>query len=135
MPWQVLVRALFIAAVAWAAALTRPFHPGLAPPPAAVVVSKGMDPEQDAYSAFQAEDPSGRTFPTILVDRGIRRLYVSGLATFAVSTTLGEVQLFTQPTGLASNCRTGAHWLSSVAWVRGPRQELQGGLLSLTGTF
>jgi len=57
------------------------FHPGLAPPPGAVVVSKGMDPEQDAYSAFQAEDPSGRTFPTILVERGIRRLYVSGLAT------------------------------------------------------
>ena len=29
MPWQVLVRAFFIAAVAWAAALTRPFHPAL----------------------------------------------------------------------------------------------------------
>ena len=36
------------------------FHPGLAPPAGAVVVSKGMDPEQDAYSAFQAEDRSGR---------------------------------------------------------------------------
>jgi uncharacterized protein YacL len=30
MPWQVLVRAFFIAAVAWAAALTHPFHPALA---------------------------------------------------------------------------------------------------------
>jgi len=29
MPWHLVTRALFIAAVAWAAALTRPFHPGL----------------------------------------------------------------------------------------------------------
>jgi nicotinamidase/pyrazinamidase len=57
------------------------FHPGLAPPNGAVIVSKGMDPEQDAYSAFQAEDPSGRRLPTILKERGIRRLYVGGLAT------------------------------------------------------
>jgi nicotinamidase/pyrazinamidase len=57
------------------------FHPGLAPPAEAVIVSKGMDPEQDAYSAFQAEDPSGRRLPTILKERGIRRLYVGGLAT------------------------------------------------------
>jgi nicotinamidase/pyrazinamidase len=57
------------------------FHPGLAPPDGAVIVSKGMDPEQDAYSAFQAEDPSGRRLPTILKERGISRLYVGGLAT------------------------------------------------------
>src|SRR4051812_31242394 len=30
MPWHLITRALFIAAVAWAAALTRPFHPSLA---------------------------------------------------------------------------------------------------------
>jgi uncharacterized protein YacL len=29
MPWHLVTRALFIAAVAWAAALTRPFHPSL----------------------------------------------------------------------------------------------------------
>jgi nicotinamidase/pyrazinamidase len=57
------------------------FHPGLAPPAQAVIVSKGMDPEQDAYSAFQAEASSGRRLPTILKERGIRRLYVGGLAT------------------------------------------------------
>jgi nicotinamidase/pyrazinamidase len=57
------------------------FHPGLAPPPGAVVVSKGMDPQQDAYSAFQAEDPSGQALPAILAARGVRRLYVGGLAT------------------------------------------------------
>jgi len=57
------------------------FHPGLTVPAAAVVVSKGMDPEQDAYSAFQAEDPSGRPFASVLEERGVRRLYVGGLAT------------------------------------------------------
>jgi nicotinamidase/pyrazinamidase len=57
------------------------FHAGLTPPAGAVVVSKGMDPEQDAYSAFQAEDPSGRRLPAILAERGVRRLYVGGLAT------------------------------------------------------
>ena len=50
-------------------------------PVGAVVVSKGMDPDQDAYSAFQAEDRSGRRLPTVLAERGIRRLYVGGLAT------------------------------------------------------
>ena len=30
MPWHIVTRALFIAAVSWAAALTRPFHPSLA---------------------------------------------------------------------------------------------------------
>ena len=57
------------------------FHPDLAPPAGAVVVSKGMDPEQDAYSAFQAEDAGGRSFSTVLSQRGVRRLYVGGLAT------------------------------------------------------
>ena len=57
------------------------FHPGLAPPVGAVILSKGMDPEQDSYSAFQAEDRSGRRLPAVLAERGVRRLYVGGLAT------------------------------------------------------
>lgn len=57
------------------------FHAGLAVPPDATVVSKGMDPEQDAYSAFQAEDPSGRSFASVLASRGVRRLWIGGLAT------------------------------------------------------
>ena len=57
------------------------FHPGLTPPAGSVVVSKGMDPEQDAYSAFQAEDGSGRRLSAVLAERGTRRLYVGGLAT------------------------------------------------------
>ena len=57
------------------------FHPALAAPPEAVVVSKGMDPSADAYSAFQAEDDKGRLLGDALVARGVRRIYVSGLAT------------------------------------------------------
>ena len=57
------------------------FHPGLAAPAEAVIVSKGMDPDQDAYSAFQAEDPSARPFSAVLAEQGVRRLYVGGLAT------------------------------------------------------
>jgi nicotinamidase/pyrazinamidase len=57
------------------------FHAGLEPPAGAVVVSKGMDPDQDAYSGFQAEDGAGRTLPAALTQRGVRRLYVGGLAT------------------------------------------------------
>ena len=57
------------------------FHPGLASPAEAVVVSKGMHPDQDAYSAFQAEDRSARPFSAVLAERGVRRLYLGGLAT------------------------------------------------------
>jgi nicotinamidase/pyrazinamidase len=57
------------------------FHPGLATPAEAVVVSKGMDPSADAYSAFQAEDDSGRLLGDALAARGVRRIYVGGLAT------------------------------------------------------
>ena len=57
------------------------FHPGLKPPARVEVVSKGMDPTRDSYSAFHAEDASGRPLPDVLAARGIRRLYVCGLAT------------------------------------------------------
>jgi epoxyqueuosine reductase len=57
------------------------FHAGLALPGDALVVSKGMDPEQDAYSAFQAEDERGTPFAGTLAARGVRRLFVGGLAT------------------------------------------------------
>jgi nicotinamidase/pyrazinamidase len=57
------------------------FHPGLRLPREAVVVSKGMDPEEDAYSCFQASDTAGRPFLDLLRERGVRRLLVGGLAT------------------------------------------------------
>jgi nicotinamidase/pyrazinamidase len=57
------------------------FHAALAVPPDATVVSKGMDPESDAYSCFQAEDPGGMPFAAALGEQGVQRLYVGGLAT------------------------------------------------------
>jgi len=57
------------------------FHPELRLPPGTVIVSKGQDPEQDAYSAFQAVTDEGLGFAAALGARGVRRLFVGGLAT------------------------------------------------------
>jgi nicotinamidase/pyrazinamidase len=57
------------------------FHPGLRLPPESIVVSKGMGAEEDSYSGFDARDEDGRPLAQILADRGVRRLYVGGLAT------------------------------------------------------
>jgi nicotinamidase/pyrazinamidase len=73
----------------WHPPVTRHFqaHGGVWPvhcvqgSPGAIVVSKGMDPDHDAYSGFQAEDGTGRPLPAVLTQRGVRRIYVGGLAT------------------------------------------------------
>lgn len=57
------------------------FHPSLYVPGDAVVISKGMDANQDSYSAFQGVDPEGRPLADSLRARGVRRIYVGGLAT------------------------------------------------------
>ena len=57
------------------------FHPDLQLPGAAIVVSKGTDPNADAYSCFQGSDPSGALFAAVLREKAIRRLFVGGLAT------------------------------------------------------
>ena len=56
-------------------------HPGLVLPSSAEIVSKGMDPEEDAYSCFQARAERGPAFASLLAERRIRRLFVGGLAT------------------------------------------------------
>ena len=57
------------------------FHADLRLPAEAVIVSKGMDPAEDAYSCFQAEDPDGMPFAAALGEHGVQRLFVGGLAT------------------------------------------------------
>lgn len=57
------------------------FHRDLALPDDAIVISKGQDPDRDAYSAFQATTKSGVPFPELLKELGIGKLYVGGLAT------------------------------------------------------
>jgi nicotinamidase/pyrazinamidase len=56
-------------------------HRALWLPPDTTVFSKGMDPEEDAYSCFQAENAQGLPFAAALGERGILRLFVGGLAT------------------------------------------------------
>lgn len=57
------------------------FHSALRLPVDAIVISKGMDPSRDDYSAFQARTESGVPFPAVLREMGINSLYVGGLAT------------------------------------------------------
>jgi nicotinamidase/pyrazinamidase len=57
------------------------FHPDLTLPTDAVILSKGMNPAQDAYSAFQGVNDRGAPLPEIIESLGITRLYVGGLAT------------------------------------------------------
>ena len=57
------------------------YHPKLELPEDVVIVSKGMDPEEDAYSAFQARNlEDGRALGEYLKAHGVEHLYVLGLA-------------------------------------------------------
>jgi len=64
-------------------------HPQLVLPPDAAVVSKGMDPSEDAYSCFQAETGDGMPFLATLGELGVGRVFVGGLATdYCVKSTV-----------------------------------------------
>jgi nicotinamidase/pyrazinamidase len=65
------------------------FHPALAFPPGTEIVSKGMDPREDAYSCFQAETSDGMPFAAALGEHGVSRLFIGGLATdYCVKSTV-----------------------------------------------
>ncbi len=57
------------------------FHPDLELPKEALVMSKGMDPEKDSYSAFHAIDSSGMALKNLLKIFGVTEIYIGGLAT------------------------------------------------------
>jgi nicotinamidase/pyrazinamidase len=57
------------------------FHPDLLLPEGTEVVSKGADPNEDAYSAFQATTARGEALADALRRGAVRHLYVGGLAT------------------------------------------------------
>lgn len=57
------------------------FHSKLKLPKETIILSKGMDPEKNSYSAFQAVDKEGKDLLRILKDLGVEELYVGGLAT------------------------------------------------------
>ena len=65
------------------------FHPELRLPSDAAIVSKGMDPSEDAYSCFQAKTGDGIPFTATLGELGVGRLFVGGLATdYCVKSTV-----------------------------------------------
>jgi nicotinamidase/pyrazinamidase len=65
------------------------FHRELALPADTAIVSKGMDPNEDAYSCFQAETGDGMPFAAALGEQGVGRLFVGGLATdYCVKSTV-----------------------------------------------
>ncbi len=57
------------------------FHRDLVLPQDAIVVSKGVDPEKDSYSAFDGFEADGTPLAESLYRRGVDRLYIGGLAT------------------------------------------------------
>ena len=57
------------------------FHPSLKLPEKTIVISKGMDPEKESYSAFEGFDDKGVPFIGLLSKSGIKELYIGGLAT------------------------------------------------------
>ena len=57
------------------------FHPDLRLPEDASIVTKGTDPKDDGYSAFEGVDSDERPLAEALLARGVDRLHVGGLAT------------------------------------------------------
>ncbi len=57
------------------------FHPNLRLPVTAIVVTKGADADSPGYSAFEGHTSDGKSLLSDLQERGIRHLYVAGLAT------------------------------------------------------
>jgi nicotinamidase/pyrazinamidase len=60
------------------------FHPDLKIPRSTVVISKGTDPNREAYSAFDRTELSDR-----LDERGVKKIFVVGVATdYCVKSTV-----------------------------------------------
>jgi nicotinamidase/pyrazinamidase len=57
------------------------FHPALQLPPEVRIVSKGMNPDSDDYSAFHARDNEGAPVAALLAALGVSHIVICGLAT------------------------------------------------------
>ena len=57
------------------------FHAELQLPDGAIIVTKGDDPTEDAYSVFQGRAAGGARAEAALRERGVGHLFVGGLAT------------------------------------------------------
>ena len=57
------------------------FHPDLRLPAGAAIVSKGVEPDEDGFSAFDGRLDDGATLEESLLAAGVSRLVAGGLAT------------------------------------------------------
>ncbi len=57
------------------------FHPELKLPVTASIISKGTEPAEHGYSAFEGKDTNGTRLKELLQKKRIEKLYVCGLAT------------------------------------------------------
>lgn len=57
------------------------FHPKLKLPKGVILLYKGMDPEENSYSSFYAQDAQGTAFMSLLKILRIEEIYICGLAT------------------------------------------------------
>jgi nicotinamidase/pyrazinamidase len=57
------------------------FHPELAVPKEAIIVSAGMGYDEEGYSGFDGVDANGTKLADLLRRLGVERLFVGGLAT------------------------------------------------------
>ncbi len=57
------------------------FHPELVLPEDVVIITKGSDPTDDGYSAFEGDDPHDLALEASLREHGVERVFVAGLAT------------------------------------------------------
>lgn len=57
------------------------FHPALRLPDDAIVLSKGVNPDMDGYSAYEGVAGDGRSLEQLLGELKVQRLYICGLAT------------------------------------------------------
>ena len=77
------------------------FHEDLELPPSVIVISTGQAPDDPGYSALGGSRPDGKAFLDDLKERGIRHLYVGGLATdYCV-----KHSVYSTPEGPASRSR------------------------------
>lgn len=65
------------------------FHPALNLPDTTIIISKGMNPEEDSYSAFQGYNKKDRLFKDVLNEMNIKELFIGGVATeYCVKSTV-----------------------------------------------
>jgi len=57
------------------------FHPQLQLPEHAIIISAGLNPDEDGYSVFEGVDSKGIGFSKVLKEFNVEELYIGGLAT------------------------------------------------------